>query len=105
MRWPVRKPDPYRWRRRYAIRPRRIGDRWIWLQAFAWRPFRPEEEPARDWRMIGLGVLVGFSERRVYTLPDGYTVACRLDYPPSLGAVPFIFKDWSEPMPKPRRAA
>jgi len=38
--WKVR--DPNRWRKCFAVFPKRIGDKWIWLSRYAWRPL-PEE--------------------------------------------------------------
>lgn len=35
--------DPYRWRRRFALRPRKIGTQWIWLEWYAWRPLKTVE--------------------------------------------------------------
>lgn len=32
--------DYYRWRRRFALWPRKIGKQWIWLEWFAWRPLK-----------------------------------------------------------------
>ena len=26
------------WRTGFAVLPRRVGDRWIWLSRYAWRP-------------------------------------------------------------------
>ena len=35
----------YRWHRRWALFPRRVGEYRVWLQSYAWRRLRPEEEP------------------------------------------------------------
>jgi hypothetical protein len=45
MRWPVR--DYYRWRNRFAWRPRRIGEMWIWLEGYRFRPVPSDERRAR----------------------------------------------------------
>lgn len=35
--------DPYRWRRRFAWRPRKIATQWIWLEWYARRLLKSEE--------------------------------------------------------------
>lgn len=35
--------DFYRWRRRLAWRPRKIGNQWIWLEWYAWRYLKSDE--------------------------------------------------------------
>jgi hypothetical protein len=45
MRWPVR--DYYRWRYRFAWRPRRFGEMWIWLESYRFRPVPSDEVQAR----------------------------------------------------------
>ena len=39
------KRDPWRWRRRFAWLPRRVGGHWVWLIQYAWRPLKSEEVP------------------------------------------------------------
>lgn len=38
--------DPYRWRRRWAWRPRKIGEQWIWFEWYARRPLKTAEVAA-----------------------------------------------------------
>lgn len=54
MNWQQR--DPFRWRRRLALIPRKIATQWIWLEWYAWRPLRRDEfapiRPQHVWLTI-----------------------------------------------------
>lgn len=68
--WNRPKKDPYRWHKRYAIFPRTIGERRIWLEPYAWRYLRPGEEYKVNWYpMRGVG-----KDHKQFTLRDGYTM-------------------------------
>lgn len=63
MKWNVK--DSYRWRRRFALWPTRVGNRRIWLGEYAWRPLKKAERPHYPLRVATWGW-------RAYALPDGY---------------------------------
>lgn len=75
MKW--NKRDPKRWHLRFAIRPRRIGERWIWLERYAYRRIdNPNKlsEITDPTYILSLSLSFYFySFWREYTLPDGFT--------------------------------
>ena len=72
------KRDPFRWRKCFALFPKRIDERWIWLERYAWRPLTEEETPSEDtiirseYGSITLPAVFGCSWEE-HTLRDGYT--------------------------------
>lgn len=82
--------DPDRWRRRYALRPRRIGEHWVWLEWFAWRPMSNKEIPPAMLRDMTLW--------REYNLKRiGYTVWREEVIPVSVGPSIHV---WHRPQPQ-----
>lgn len=73
--WESPFSDYYRWRHRFALLPKRIGERRIWLEQYAFRYLHADEYTvgAEWWRIPTLlpGV---FTEWREYALRDGYMV-------------------------------
>lgn len=60
----------YRWRRRFAWLPRRVGQHRIWLSSYAWRFLTSSE---KDDLVPGWQTEWSFYVRRLWQLPNGYT--------------------------------
>jgi len=98
MQW--KRLDPYRWHRRFAVFPRRIGGYWIWLERYAWRSLPDEEKPPTAHLLVpGPPMTTYWTEFR---LPNGYVSWRRSTI--AMG-VPFADHDWRLPKPKLRRAS
>lgn len=81
------KRSPYRWRKKFALFPKRVGDKWVWLQRYAWRRLTPDEVPDVD------PIYTVFW--REYSLPNGYLVWRYYVFCGGQTAV-----DWHQPMNK-----
>ena len=80
----------YRWRRRFALFPRKVGPYRIWLEPYTWRNCRPHEcPPAKPFEIM-------FNEFRwheEWQLRSGYTVRCKVSRYVSL-AHSFTTRTW-----------
>ena len=72
-----RKRDPDRWRKRFAVFPMRIGERWVWLRRYAWRPLRDIDPPI--WSPDPFSAIFSHLRWEEWRLPDGYVVWRRLE--------------------------
>lgn len=61
--WKVR--DSNRWRKRFAVFPKKIGNRWIWLSRYAWRLSSYRDVPFN---------IMSWGSYEEWSLPCGYSV-------------------------------
>lgn len=94
MKWARKKPDVYRWHKRFALFPKRIGDRWIWLEKYAWRRMEKEEHTDPASTKISFRFYSFWEE---FALVDGYTA--HLETSGSFGHG-FSTSDWHKLKPR-----
>lgn len=86
-----------RWRKRFAFLPKRIGDRRIWLERYAWRELN-DDEIGRFPRPIFS--TMSYREHREYVIKcDGYC-AWRIRDHCMMAPMPLWSTEWKRPQPQ-----
>ena len=90
--------DVYRWRRRFALFPRKIGTQWIWLERYAWRYLTTEDVLPLLKKLYLVGPL-RISTWSEFTIKEpGYTVWRETVYPMLAMCPPSHY--WHTPLPR-----